>query len=175
METYDIRVELEGLGARIGMRHLDEAAVARIGDVLEEMGQELDSPADWMKLNDEFHMILYQASEMVQLCDIIWTLMMKTRPYQFAYLSLGDTLETTHLEHPPLFEAIRAGDAGIGRRDHACASASRRRSDDRDGVDRGADLGDARRRFRRRPASCRPVSASRFGFEKDARGARGMG
>lgn len=106
VETYDIRVELEGLGARIGMRHVDDAAVARMGVVLDEMGEELGSPTGWMKLNDEFHMILYEASEMVQLCDIIWTLMMKTRPYQFAYLSAGDTLVRTHGEHIPLYEAI---------------------------------------------------------------------
>ena len=50
VETYDIRVELEGLGTRIGMRHLNDAVVARIGDVLEEMGQELDSLADFVCL-----------------------------------------------------------------------------------------------------------------------------
>jgi DNA-binding GntR family transcriptional regulator len=106
VETYDIRVELEGLGSRIGMRHVDDAAVERMGVVLEEMGGALDSPADWMKLNDEFHMTLYGTSGMTQLCDIILTLMMKTRPYQYAYLSPRETLLMTHREHLPLFDAV---------------------------------------------------------------------
>jgi DNA-binding GntR family transcriptional regulator len=110
VETYDIRVELEGLGARIGMRHVDAPAIESMGMVLEDMGQALDSAAGWIKLNDEFHMILYEASGMAQLCDIISTLMMKTRPYQYAYLSSRETLVMTHGEHLPLYEAIRRGD-----------------------------------------------------------------
>ncbi|HWB22453.1 MAG TPA: GntR family transcriptional regulator [Gaiellaceae bacterium] len=111
VETYDIRVELEGLGARIGMRHVDDPATENMGIVLEEMGNALDSPAEWMKLNDEFHMTLYATSGMTQLCDIILALMMKTRPYQYAYLSPKETLLMTHAEHVPLFEAVRRRDA----------------------------------------------------------------
>jgi DNA-binding GntR family transcriptional regulator len=111
IETYDIRVELESLGARIGLRHIDNAAIEEMGRILEEMGNTLDSPADWIKLNDKFHLLLYQASGMAQLCDIISTLMIKTRPYQYVYLTPRETLVTTHQEHVPLYDAIRRGDA----------------------------------------------------------------
>jgi DNA-binding GntR family transcriptional regulator len=111
VETYDIRVELESLGARIGLRHVDNAAIEEMGRILEEMGNTLDSPADWIKLNDKFHLLLYQASGMSQLCDIISTLMIKTRPYQYVYLTPRETLVMTHQEHVPLYEAIRRGDA----------------------------------------------------------------
>jgi DNA-binding GntR family transcriptional regulator len=74
------------------------------------MGNTLDSPADWIKLNDKFHLLLYEASGMSQLCDIISTLMVKTRPYQYVYLAPRETLAMTHQEHVPLYDAIRRGD-----------------------------------------------------------------
>jgi DNA-binding FadR family transcriptional regulator len=37
--------------------------------------------------------------------------MIKTRPYQYVYLTPRETLVMTHQEHVPLYEAIRRGDA----------------------------------------------------------------
>jgi DNA-binding GntR family transcriptional regulator len=110
VETYDIRIELEGLGARIGMKHITRPQIDRMGKILEGMKASIDSRVDWLKQNDEFHMTLYEASGMAQLCDIVGKLMIKTRPYQYSYLSSPKTMLGTHKEHIPLYNAIRRSD-----------------------------------------------------------------
>ncbi|MDX6470373.1 MAG: hypothetical protein QOF75_2176 [Gaiellaceae bacterium] len=110
-ETYAIRGELESLGARIGVPRVDRATVDAMGVLLRRMGESVDSPADWIKLNDEFHLLLYRASGMSQLCEIVSALMIKARPYRFAHLTPRETLVGAHTRHIPLYEAISRGDA----------------------------------------------------------------
>jgi DNA-binding GntR family transcriptional regulator len=109
-EIYDIRIELEGLGARIGVRHIDDRGLRKMHTLVTRMGKSLGTPLTWIKLNDEFHMTLYEASGRTQLCEIIGDLMIRTLPYVHLYLSTPEILERTHPDHPLLYEAVAAGD-----------------------------------------------------------------
>jgi DNA-binding GntR family transcriptional regulator len=113
-EIYDIRIELEGLGARIGTRHIDDAGLRKMKTLVTKMGKALESTLTWIKLNDEFHMTLYQASGMKQLCEIINDLMVRTFPYSHVYLSPPAVLQKTHHpDHPQLYEAVSARDESL--------------------------------------------------------------
>jgi DNA-binding GntR family transcriptional regulator len=112
-EIYDIRLELEGLGARIGTRHIDEHGLRKMKSIVTRMGKSLDSPLMWIKLNDEFHMTLYQASRMNQLCDMIKDLTERVLPYVHLYISSPQILERTHPDHPLLYEAVAARDEAL--------------------------------------------------------------
>lgn len=109
-EIYDIRLELEGLGARIGTRHIDDRGLRKMKTLVTRMGKSLESPLTWVKLNDEFHMTLYRASGMNQLCDMINDLTVRVLPYVHLYISSPETLERTHPDHPLLYEAVAARD-----------------------------------------------------------------
>jgi DNA-binding GntR family transcriptional regulator len=116
VEAYAIRAELESLGARIGVRSIDQATLDEMGVALRRMGESVESPADWIKANDEFHLLLYRASGMWQLCEIVSGLMIKARPYRFAHLTPRETLVAAHTRHIPLYEAICRGDAAVAEK-----------------------------------------------------------
>jgi DNA-binding GntR family transcriptional regulator len=109
-EIYDIRLELEGLAARIGTRHIDDRGLRKMKGLVTRMGNSLASPLAWIKLNDEFHMTLYRASGMNQLCDLIDDLTIRVLPYVHLYISSPEILEKTHPDHPLLYEAVAARD-----------------------------------------------------------------
>ena len=115
-EIYDIRLELEGLGARIGTRHIDDRSLRRMKTLVARMGSSLASPLTWIKLNDEFHMTLYQASGMNQLCYLIKDLTDRVLPYVHLYISGPQILEKTHPDHPLLYEAVAARNEALAEK-----------------------------------------------------------
>ena len=121
-EIYDIRLELEGLGARIRDQAYRRPVPPKDEDARRTMGSSLASPLTWIKLNNEFHMTLYQASGMNQLCDLIKDLTDRVLPYVHLYISSPQILEKTHPDHPLLYEAVAARTSTC-RGDHPRASS----------------------------------------------------
>jgi DNA-binding GntR family transcriptional regulator len=109
-EIYYIRIELEGLAARIGTEQIGEGRLKRMARLLFKMDAAETDNLQYLKLNNQFHLTLYEASNMPRLCEMITDLMTKTLPYYGLYISPRALRDKTHAEHPLLYDAVVARD-----------------------------------------------------------------
>jgi DNA-binding GntR family transcriptional regulator len=106
-ENFQIRAALESLGAALAARKIDEAGLAELDRLNEEMRVLADDDARYAELNREFHFTLYQFSRsplLMSLMRLLW-----------ASLQGGPRVLRTHAEsarqHDAILDALRAGDA----------------------------------------------------------------
>lgn len=114
-EIYDIRIDLEGQAAALGTGGIKTRQLQAMERLLHRMTGALNVPDRWLKLNDEFHMALYAASERQRLASLIRDHMNLTLPYALLYLNAPEQIRTSHADHPRLFEAVADGDAPRAR------------------------------------------------------------
>lgn len=109
-EIYEIRIELEGLAARLAAQHITTELVDLLRQFLDRMDASTASAETWIGLNDEFHLTLYRASERPRLCGLISDLMATIQPYARLYVDRPDRLADTHADHHLLLQAAAARD-----------------------------------------------------------------
>lgn len=110
VEIYEIRIALEGLAARLGVRHADDRTVDSMRKTLEAMRQSLHDSLKWLDLNMVFHMTLYQVGGAQRLVEMIEDLSIKTDPLVHSYLADPKLLARVHAHHPPILAAVEARD-----------------------------------------------------------------
>jgi DNA-binding GntR family transcriptional regulator len=106
-ENFQIRAALESLGASLAARKIDEAGLAELERLNEQMRALAGGDPRYAELNREFHFTLYQYSRsplLMSLMRLLW-----------ASLHGGPRVLRTHAEsarqHDAILDALRAGDA----------------------------------------------------------------
>src|SRR5512134_3230817 len=70
LEYYEIREVLESLAVTHAIPHLTPAVSKELGDLIERMRRTSD-PRRWLRLNDEFHLKLYECAGRPHLISLI--------------------------------------------------------------------------------------------------------
>jgi DNA-binding GntR family transcriptional regulator len=109
-EDYVIRAALEGTATRLAVERIDEATLAYLEDVLDQLRQ-IDDHDEELKQADRFHETLYAASGMPRLCTMIRTLRSSCERYRRASLAVPGRSARATERRVDLLRASRAGDA----------------------------------------------------------------
>lgn len=112
VEIYSIRAQLESFAAARATRLATPDEIERLGDLLEQLerARREGHTRRLLELNKSFHFLVYGASRMPRLVDIISSLWGPIEAMRAAYASEPLTARHAADEHARLFEAIRAGD-----------------------------------------------------------------
>jgi DNA-binding GntR family transcriptional regulator len=110
-EIYQIRIELEGLAARLGATRISDERIARMRGLVRQMDASIGDTARWLALNNELHMVLYAAAGNSRLCALIGDQMRTLQPYMAYFLEIPGRLLDTHSDHRLLLEAVARHDA----------------------------------------------------------------
>jgi len=112
-EVYLIRSVVERLATRLAVPNLKISDVKRLHDIQTEIEAEVrrqERPA-LLRLNREFHMLIYEAAETPVLYQIIRTLWLKS-PWDSLFVVPNRALMVVR-EHQLIIDAIDAGDAEL--------------------------------------------------------------
>jgi DNA-binding GntR family transcriptional regulator len=116
-EIYEIRVELEGLAARLAVPLLGAADLARVEELYDRMDGTIDHPREWLRANNEFHLALYAPGGRPRLHRLIRELMTSVEPYIRSFLDVPGKLLDTHADHGLILAVARSGDAAACERE----------------------------------------------------------
>lgn len=109
MEFYEIREVLEGLALGQAMPHLDAASVKELDSLIEKMRRTEDARR-WMKLNDEFHLRLYEQAHRPRLSAMIENLRDASTPYIHMFVAGRPPAARANEEHQEILDACVRGD-----------------------------------------------------------------
>jgi DNA-binding GntR family transcriptional regulator len=127
VEFYEIREALESLAVRQAIPHLDDARLKELQDLTVKMRKTDDANA-WMKLNEEFHLKIYERADRPRLSSMIENLRDASTPYAHINVTGRATAAKANEEHERILEACVAGDgdaAAAATREHLRSSADR--------------------------------------------------
>lgn len=106
-EVYAMRQALELLALRAALPLLTDADLLRADGALHELGAVTD-PAEWPRLNWEFHAALYQPARMPTLLRTLESLHHSVARYLLIYLTEESHQKASQNEHHELLEACRS-------------------------------------------------------------------
>jgi DNA-binding GntR family transcriptional regulator len=111
-EVFMIRGELEPLAAALAAQRASREDVRAVGSLLEELeyAREHGRHRSLLELNKSFHFMVYEASAMPRLVNIISSLWGPIEAMRATYASEPVTAKHAADEHARLYEAIRDGD-----------------------------------------------------------------
>ena len=112
-DIYDIRVMLEEAATRLAVPLLTEATLAELTSLVEQMEEHQGHVATRVRLNHQFHLILYAASGRKHLCELNRMLRYRTQHYLHLYTVEVESENFAHTqgEHQAILEACKRGDA----------------------------------------------------------------
>lgn len=112
-DIYKIKVRIEGLAARLAAEKITEEELKELGDVLDLTGYYLskNDVANLLKLDGQFHQIIFQASKSRPLMYLLGTLHNYVKRARNESLTVPGRAEKMLQEHRNIFEAIQKGDA----------------------------------------------------------------
>ncbi|HSJ54840.1 MAG TPA: GntR family transcriptional regulator [Anaerolineae bacterium] len=108
-EIYMVRGVLEGTAARLAAPHIDDARLAALETILEEMDETTD-PDHWLVLNNRFHTTIYQAANRPRLLSIIEYVRNISAPYIRQFIARPDHTRSSREDHQRMLEACRRRD-----------------------------------------------------------------
>lgn len=112
-DIYDVRAVLEEMAARFAVPFLKEETLVEMASLIEQIENHHGDVAALVKLNHQFHLVLYQASGRKHLCELIRVLRHRSQHYLHVYTA---ELDSGHLplepaQHRAIVEACKRGDA----------------------------------------------------------------
>ena len=113
-ESYEIRKSLEALAVEKATPVLTEEHIADLQRLLNEMKEEKDE-ARWVEMNNQFHMRLYQASEMPRLCGMIANLRDSSSTYIHMFAAHDLPAHRADIDHQEILDACATGDVERAR------------------------------------------------------------
>ena len=115
IDTYRIRMRLEGLASSMAAKSAMPEAKAKLRESVElaEYYMQKNDTEHLKELDTEFHSIIYQASGNRMLCRILSELHRNIKTYRKLSLTVPGRLEHTAEEHREILDAILAGDAEL--------------------------------------------------------------
>ena len=112
VDTYKIRMKLEGLASAMATERIEDEAKARLEEIV-ELSEFYLAKGDVDKLKEldtEFHIIIYRASGNRTLSKILTELHRNIRSYRKIALTVPGRLEKSIEEHKVILLAIKSGD-----------------------------------------------------------------
>ncbi|MFT4280247.1 GntR family transcriptional regulator [Microbacterium sp.] len=111
-EVYQMRERLEPLLLRYAAPHLDDQALAHLGDLAQRISAAGPDTEQFLLLDREFHLASYAPAQTSQLEDLVRKLWNTTAPYRRAYVSSwgNDARRIAHEEHHLMVAALKDGD-----------------------------------------------------------------
>jgi DNA-binding GntR family transcriptional regulator len=129
-EMFDVMAELEAMCGRLAARRISESELAALGLAHRacEAASAANDPDTYYRLNESFHLALYQASHNSFLVEQATALHRRLRPYRRLQLRVRNRMKTSYSEHGGILDAIIAGDgeaAAERLRDHVVVQGER--------------------------------------------------
>jgi DNA-binding GntR family transcriptional regulator len=117
MEIRTVRIELEGLAAELAAQNSGDTALDAIADVQArfETAERAHVPNDAMRLNREFHFLVYRLSGIEMLISHIESLWISMGPILNIFYNDVATKSAGAEEHTRVIEALRAGNGKKAR------------------------------------------------------------
>lgn len=111
-ELMLIRTELEALAVKLSTPFIDEKALARLDEILQEMEEHVkdNDHKKYGKLNVEFHLLIYGASPYKILYEMITTLWGRSEYSRSIFEKIPARNAASLAEHKDMVEAIKKGD-----------------------------------------------------------------
>ena len=113
VDTYKIRMRLEGLASAMATERMDDGGKAKLGEIV-ELSEFYLAKGDVDKLKEldtDFHLVIYRASGNRTLSKILTELHRNIRSYRRIALTVPGRLERSIKEHRDILAAIKSGDA----------------------------------------------------------------
>lgn len=115
LEFYEIREALERLAVTHAIPRLSKEVAKELGSLIERMRRTEDARR-WLKLNDEFHLRLYESARRPRLSSLIDNLRDASAPYIYMFVASRPLSERANEEHQEILDACVAGDAATAQR-----------------------------------------------------------
>lgn len=111
-EMFDVMAELEAMCGRLAARRATDAEqrVIRAAHLACQRAKEANDPAEYYRLNEVFHLAIYQASHNTFLIEQAGALHRRLRPYRRLQLRVRNRMHTSFDEHEAIVQAIEAGE-----------------------------------------------------------------
>jgi DNA-binding GntR family transcriptional regulator len=110
LEFYEIREALESLAVTHAIPRL-KAEAARDLDALIDRMRRTEDARKWLKLNDQFHLRLYESAGRPRLSTLIDNLRDASAPYIYMFVASRPLSERANEEHQDILDACVKGDA----------------------------------------------------------------
>jgi DNA-binding GntR family transcriptional regulator len=108
-EIYYLRGTLEGMAVRLAVSKMDEARIAKLKEILNNLDQVTDLDK-WLDLNREFHNTIYEAVNRPRLISLIQHLRNISAHYTRQYIASPEFMKVTQEGHWHILEALIDGD-----------------------------------------------------------------
>ena len=115
LEFYEIREALESLAVSHAIPRLRKDAARELGALIDRM-RRTDDARKWLKLNDEFHLRLYESAGRPRLSRLIDNLRDASAPYIHMFVASRPVSERANEEHQEILDACVRGDAEAAQR-----------------------------------------------------------
>ena len=115
LEFYEIREALESLAVTHAIPRL-RADVARDLEALIDRMRRTEDARKWLKLNDQFHLRLYESAGRPRLSSLIDNLRDASAPYIYMFVASRPLSERAHEEHQEILDACMRRDAAAAKR-----------------------------------------------------------
>jgi DNA-binding GntR family transcriptional regulator len=128
VELYTIRIGMESLATRRAVPNLTAQQIQNMRHLCERMEIFQGDWADFLQLDRQFHLVLYQAAGSQRWLDTIELYWRRSTRYMLASTAMSGAIEKVHADHRVLLEHCEARDApGAERvlRDHLEYSLNR--------------------------------------------------
>jgi DNA-binding GntR family transcriptional regulator len=112
IELYYIRAALEGIAGRLASRRLTPAQMQRLVELCDQM-EKLSLSANYeemLKVNFEFHSLIYEASGSPRLQDLVLQYYRQCNQYRALVMELPGGFEEVCREHRQILSAFQEGD-----------------------------------------------------------------
>jgi DNA-binding GntR family transcriptional regulator len=149
LEYYEIREVLESLAVTHAIDGLTPRIAKELNELIDRMRRTTDARR-WLRLNDEFHLRLYECARRPHLSSLIDNLRDASTPYIYMFVASRKPSDQANEEHQEILDACIRGDSKAARRairDHLrhasgeLAHQLSQRSDERPGDDPGTPGG----------------------------------
>lgn len=115
VEFYEIREVLESLAVVRAIPRLRSDVVKELAALIDRM-RRTDDARRWLKLNDDFHLRLYDCAGMPRLAALIENLRDASTPYIYMFVSSRPPKDRANEEHQAILDACVNGDAAAAQR-----------------------------------------------------------
>jgi DNA-binding GntR family transcriptional regulator len=110
LEFYEIREALESLAVSHAIPRLRKEVARELGAVIDRMRRTEDA-RKWLKLNDQFHLRLYESADRPRLSSLIDNLRDASAPYIHMFVASRPLSQRANEEHQEILDACVRGDA----------------------------------------------------------------
>ena len=110
LEYYEIREALESLAVTHAIKGLTPQIAKELNELIDRMRRTPDARR-WLRLNDEFHLKLYESAARPHLSSLIDNLRDASTPYIYMFVASRKPSDQANGEHQEILDACVRGDA----------------------------------------------------------------